>query len=92
MPQIWNVSPILVRRFGWYVLTIDADLLLEADVMDTPITGLRRWAARWAASKSYQLADHIVTVSTQTRENLVQNWVAAVEPLARVYEATLRGR
>lgn len=60
-----------------YVLTVDADLLLEAEVMGSPITGLRRWAARWAANKSYHLADQIVTVSAQTKENLVQNWGVA---------------
>lgn len=57
-----------------YVITVDADLLLEADVMGDPITGVRRKAAQWAASKSYEFADQIVTVSTPTKENLVQNW------------------
>ncbi|MCA9916339.1 MAG: glycosyltransferase family 4 protein [Anaerolineales bacterium] len=57
-----------------YVLTVDADLLLEADVMGEPITGLRRKAAQWAAQKSYQLADQIITVSAPTKENLIQNW------------------
>lgn len=57
-----------------YVLTVDADLLLEADVMGEPITGLRRKAARWAAGKSYELADQIVTVSAPTKANLVENW------------------
>lgn len=60
-----------------YVLTVDADLLLEADVMGDPITGIRRRAAQWAASKSYQLADQIITVSAPTKENLVQNWGVA---------------
>ena len=64
-----------------YVLTVDADLLLEAEVMGSPITGLRRQAARWAASKSYQLADQIVTVSAPTKENLVQNWGVPAEKI-----------
>ncbi len=64
-----------------YVLTVDADLLLEADVMGTPITGLRRKAAQWAASKSYQLADQIVTVSEPTKENLVENWGVSAEKI-----------
>lgn len=64
-----------------YVLTVDADLLLEADVMGAPITGPRRRAVRWAAAKSYQLADQIVTVSAQTQENLVQNWGVAPEKI-----------
>lgn len=57
-----------------YVLTVDADLLLEADVMGNPITGIRRKAAKWAAQKNYQLANQIVTVSAPTKENLVKNW------------------
>ncbi|WP_420643985.1 glycosyltransferase family 4 protein [Candidatus Leptofilum sp.] len=56
------------------VLTVDADLLLEADVMGEPITGTRRKAAQWAASKSYELANQIVTVSEPTKANLVENW------------------
>ena len=62
-----------------FVLTVDADLLLEADVMGSPITGLRRKAAQWAASKSYELADQIVTVSDPTKENLVENWGVSAE-------------
>ena len=57
-----------------YVLTVDADLLLEADVMGDPISGIRRKVATWAAQKNYQLADQIITVSAPTKENLVQNW------------------
>ena len=64
-----------------YVLTVDADLLLEADVMGDPITGLRRKAAQWAASKSYQLADQIITVSDPTKENLVENWGVPAEKI-----------
>jgi glycosyltransferase involved in cell wall biosynthesis len=64
-----------------YVLTVDADLLLEADVMGDPITGLRRKAAQWAANKSYQLADQIITVSDPTKENLVQNWGVPAEKI-----------
>lgn len=65
-----------------YVLTVDADLLLEADVMGNPITGLRRKAAQWAARKSYQLADQIITVSEPTKENLVENWGVAAEKIS----------
>ncbi len=64
-----------------YVLTVDADLLLEADVMGDPITGLRRKAAQWAASKSYQLADQIITVSEPTKENLVENWGVSADKI-----------
>lgn len=64
-----------------YVLTVDADLLLEADVMGNPITGLRRKVAQWAANKSYQLADQIITVSDPTKENLVQNWGVPAEKI-----------
>ncbi|MEZ4593083.1 MAG: glycosyltransferase family 4 protein [Chloroflexota bacterium] len=64
-----------------YVLTVDADLLLESDVMGTPLTGVRRRAAQWAARKSYRLADQIVTVSEPTKANLVQNWGVSAEKI-----------
>lgn len=63
------------------VLTVDADLLLEADVMGEPITGMRRKAAKWAASKSYELAAQIVTVSEPTKMNLVENWGVAADKI-----------
>ncbi len=63
------------------VLTVDADLLLEADVMGEPITGTRRKAATWAASKSYELASQIVTVSEPTKANLVKNWSVPAEKI-----------
>jgi glycosyltransferase involved in cell wall biosynthesis len=65
-----------------YVLTVDADLLLEADVMGDPIMGVRRKVARWAAQKSYQLADQIITVSAPTKKNLVQNWGVTAEKIS----------
>ena len=71
-----------------YVLTVDADLLLEADVMGDPITGLRRKAAQWAASKSYQLADQIITVSDPTKENLVENWGVPAEKIKVIPNTT----
>jgi glycosyltransferase involved in cell wall biosynthesis len=64
-----------------YVLTVDADLLLEADVMGDPITGLRRRVAQWAACKSYAAAKQIITVSASTKENLVQNWSVPAEKI-----------
>ena len=64
-----------------YVLTVDADLLLEADVMGQPITGLRRQVAQWTARKTYELADQIITVSEPTKENLVQNWGVAADKI-----------
>ncbi|MCB8927430.1 MAG: glycosyltransferase family 4 protein [Ardenticatenaceae bacterium] len=64
------------------VLTVDADLLLEADVMGNPITGLRRKAAQWAAKKSYDLAAQIITVSAPTKENLVENWGVSAEKIS----------
>lgn len=65
-----------------FVITVDADLLLEADVMGEPITGTRRKAAQWAAQKSYALAQKIITVSAPTKENLVQNWGVPADKIA----------
>jgi starch synthase len=63
------------RRLGLpYVLTVDADLLLEADVMGQPIKGIRRIVARWSAKTTYRLADKIICVSAPARRNLIDNW------------------
>ena len=57
-----------------YVLTVDADLLLEAAVVDKQANRWQERYARWAARLTYRLADRIVTVSEQTKTRLASVW------------------
>lgn len=57
-----------------YVLTVDADLLLERAAVGQPLRGVQATMAKWAARTSYRLADKIVCVSQPAKQNLVQNW------------------
>ncbi len=64
-----------------YVLTSDADLLLESAVMGRPLRGLRKAAAQWVARTSYRLADRIICVSEPARDHLVKNWQVDLEKI-----------
>ncbi len=57
-----------------YVLTVDADLLLEREVAGEPLRGLAWLHAGWTARVIYRLADRLVTVSEATRDRLVRVW------------------
>lgn len=57
-----------------YVLTVDADLLLERAAVGQPLRGVQAAMAKWAARTAYRLADKIVCVSQPAKQNLVQNW------------------
>ncbi|MCP4423356.1 MAG: glycosyltransferase family 4 protein [Chloroflexi bacterium] len=57
-----------------YVLTVDADLILERKVAGSPLCGLQALAARQAAKISYKLADKIICVSAPAKENLINAW------------------
>ncbi len=57
-----------------YVLTVDADLLLERATVGRPLRGAQAAMARWAARTSYRLADKIICVSQPAQQNLVENW------------------
>ncbi len=64
-----------------YVLTVDADLLLERAVVNEPLHGVQAFAARRAALLTYRLADAIVCVSEPVRENLIHRWHVAPEKI-----------
>lgn len=64
-----------------YVLTVDADLLLEREVAGEPLRGIAGLHARWVARLTYRLADRLVTVSEATRERLVRVWGVPAEKI-----------
>ncbi|GIK75310.1 MAG: hypothetical protein BroJett021_42980 [Chloroflexota bacterium] len=57
-----------------YVLYIEADDILEHDIMGKPITGLLRWRARQTAQYNLNAADCVITVSEPTRLHLITHW------------------
>jgi glycosyltransferase involved in cell wall biosynthesis len=70
------------RRTGTpYLLTVDADLILESAVMGQPLRGLQKWWAEWTARFNYAAAARILVVSNNTKHHLVQNWGVPAEKI-----------
>jgi len=57
-----------------YVLSVDADLLLESDMVGKSLRGLHAGVARWEASLTYKLARKIICVSDAAKQQLVTVW------------------
>lgn len=57
-----------------YVLTFDADLIFELDVVNRPLKGIHRRAAERIAVYTYRRADAILCVSNPARKRLVEHW------------------
>jgi glycosyltransferase involved in cell wall biosynthesis len=57
-----------------YILTFDADPLLEAAVSGAPFRGIRRQAAALAARITFRVARRIICVSEATKEQLADTW------------------
>lgn len=63
------------KRLGLpYVLYVEADEVLEHDIMGDPITGVLRWRAREAFQYNLNAADCIICVSKQLGTHLENNW------------------
>jgi glycosyltransferase involved in cell wall biosynthesis len=57
-----------------YVVTLDADLLLESRVVGRPIRGIRALVAAQQERLAYRLADKIICVSAQAKQHFVEKW------------------
>ncbi|MBK8900851.1 MAG: glycosyltransferase family 4 protein [Anaerolineaceae bacterium] len=57
-----------------YVLTAEADALLENAVRGTPLRGIHAAVAKREARVTYRLANKIVTVSEPARQHLIKHW------------------
>jgi glycosyltransferase involved in cell wall biosynthesis len=57
-----------------YILFVEADDILEADYMGSPITGLLRRRAKETAQYNFMVADCIVCVSEALKNHLNINW------------------
>lgn len=62
------------RRKTPYILTVDADLLLEFAVIGKPLKGLHALVATWVAKLNYKLANKIICVSKPAKQHFVRNW------------------
>jgi glycosyltransferase involved in cell wall biosynthesis len=68
------------RKLGIpYVLYIEADEVLEFDIMGRPLMGLLRRRALHGIGHNLRAADHIVCVSEQLKQHLVRRWKAPAE-------------
>ena len=72
-------STLAARRLGLpLVLTVDADLLLERQLVGDPLTGLQGWLARRMAEVSFRVAGRLICVSEAAARHFIEHW--AVDP------------
>lgn len=57
-----------------HVLFVEADEILEHDLMGTPITGLLRWRAGRMFRHNLEAADRVICVSEPLKAHLVSRW------------------
>lgn len=71
-----SLGPALASQYlkKPYVLSVDADPLLELDYLKIPMSGMQREYSSWAARYTYQHANAIICVSKAAKEHLVSNW------------------
>lgn len=72
-------STLAARRLGLpLVLTVDADLLLERQLVGSPLTGLQGWLARRMARISFRVARKLICVSEAAAQHFIDQW--AIQP------------
>ncbi|MEZ4683734.1 MAG: glycosyltransferase [Caldilineaceae bacterium] len=57
-----------------YVLFVEADEILEHDIMGKPIVGLKRWGTAKMFQYNLRAADCVICVSEQSKRHLVTQW------------------
>lgn len=57
-----------------YIITVDADPILELDVQGLPLRGLQSWMAHWQARQTYRIARRVLCLSEATRRRLIEYW------------------
>jgi glycosyltransferase involved in cell wall biosynthesis len=65
-----------------YVITVDADILLERAISDQPLRGFHRSMAAWEARLTYRLARKVICVSEPAREHFVNTWGVPEDKIA----------
>jgi len=71
-----SLGPVIASRLlrKPYILSVDAEPLLEMDFMEIPLASMQRSYLSWAARYAYQHTDAITCVSEPSKQHLVQNW------------------
>jgi glycosyltransferase involved in cell wall biosynthesis len=63
-----------VRKQIPYILTMDADPMLELAVLGRPLRGLRALVAAWETKMTYKVARKIICLSEPAKHHLVGKW------------------
>jgi glycosyltransferase involved in cell wall biosynthesis len=71
-----------VRRRIPYILTMDADPMLELTVLGKPLRGLHRLVAVWETRITYKVAMRIICLSEPAKRHLIENWQVDPEKIA----------
>jgi glycosyltransferase involved in cell wall biosynthesis len=70
------------RRLGLpYVLFVEADEILEHDIMGAPLTGLLRWRAKRMFRYNLLASDRIICVSQELKDHLASAWGVSPEKM-----------
>ncbi|RIK39246.1 MAG: hypothetical protein DCC55_18660 [Chloroflexi bacterium] len=64
-----------------YVLFVEADEILEHDIMGQPITGIKRWGTKMMFQYNLNAADCVICVSEQSKAHLATAWSIPTEKL-----------
>lgn len=75
-----------------YVITADADLLFELEVVGRPLRGLHARLAEWEVRWGYRMAQKILCVSEAARRRLVEHWGVPAEKCVVLPNAVDAGR
>lgn len=57
-----------------YIITVDADPILELEVQGIPLQGLQSALAHWEARQTYRIARRVLCLSEATRKRLIEYW------------------
>jgi glycosyltransferase involved in cell wall biosynthesis len=63
-----------VRKQIPYILTMDADPMLELGVLGRPLRGLQAFVAAWEARITYKVAKKIICLSEPAKQHLIEKW------------------
>jgi len=76
-------AALACRRLGLpYVLTFDADPIVESDFAGQPLAALPRLWATWMAKFALRTAAKVLCVSTPTKKVLIERWRVAEDKIA----------
>jgi glycosyltransferase involved in cell wall biosynthesis len=83
---LFSLGPTLAcRRLRLpHLLTVDADLLLESELVGRPIRGIQAALAKWAARLTFRSATTLICVSAAAKAHFVRQWQIPAAKIAVV--------